>query len=225
MPINGVLPVVSIYRCQHQSGEHAEILLNGNGTYVVQATGLSPGATYYLRVSAAPAPAALRRQLLPGGRLRRRARRLRRSPAARCRHPTSRINTPCMSPRPNCSSSCCPPARRDGSERPGRHEDLRQHRPARVHPGRTGREHRQRRQHPLDARPVPVHFSAVNTSGAVCPDHLSACAGPVSRTRSDRPRRTRRRADVSVPGRPIGQLLLLPQRDLFHDPLRSLEPD
>ena len=35
-----------------------EILLNGNGTYLVQATGLSPGATYYLRVSAAPRPPA-----------------------------------------------------------------------------------------------------------------------------------------------------------------------
>jgi hypothetical protein len=35
----------------------AKVLLNGNGTYLVQATDLIPGATYYLRVSAAPSPA------------------------------------------------------------------------------------------------------------------------------------------------------------------------
>ena len=35
----------------------AQVLLNGNGTYIVQAIGLTPGATYYLQVSAAPPPA------------------------------------------------------------------------------------------------------------------------------------------------------------------------
>ncbi len=56
MPINGVLPVVSVFNA-HTEPVSAEILLNGNGNYVVQATGLSAGATYYLRVSSAPAPA------------------------------------------------------------------------------------------------------------------------------------------------------------------------
>jgi hypothetical protein len=38
----------------------AGVLLNGNGSYVVQASGLAPGGTYYLEVSAGPAssPAA-----------------------------------------------------------------------------------------------------------------------------------------------------------------------
>jgi len=56
MPINGVLPVVSVFDA-NTNPVSSEILLNGNGTYVVQAIGLSAGATYYLRVSAAPAPA------------------------------------------------------------------------------------------------------------------------------------------------------------------------
>jgi hypothetical protein len=56
-PINGVLPVVSVF---DGSGNlvTSEILLNGNGNYVVQAAGLTPGSTYYLRASAAPAPSA-----------------------------------------------------------------------------------------------------------------------------------------------------------------------
>ena len=56
MPINGVLPVVSVYDA-NANPVSSEVLLNGNGNYVVQATGLTPGETYYLRVSAAPAPA------------------------------------------------------------------------------------------------------------------------------------------------------------------------
>ena len=56
MPVNGILPVVSIYDT-HASPVSSQILLNGNGSYVVQATGLTPGETYYLQVSAAPAPA------------------------------------------------------------------------------------------------------------------------------------------------------------------------
>jgi hypothetical protein len=56
MPVNGTLPVVSIYDT-HANPVSSQILLNGNGSYVVQATGLTPGETYYLQVSAAPAPA------------------------------------------------------------------------------------------------------------------------------------------------------------------------
>jgi hypothetical protein len=56
MPVNGVLPVVAVYDA-NASPVSSEILLNGNGVYVVQATGLTPQETYYLRVSAAPAPA------------------------------------------------------------------------------------------------------------------------------------------------------------------------
>jgi hypothetical protein len=56
MPVNGVLPVVSVYDA-NTNPVSAEILLNGNGNYVVQATGLTPGGTYYLQVSPAPAPA------------------------------------------------------------------------------------------------------------------------------------------------------------------------
>jgi Matrixin len=55
MPVNGVLPIVSVYDSKANLVP-TQILLNGNGTYIVQATGLTPGATYYLRVSAAPAP-------------------------------------------------------------------------------------------------------------------------------------------------------------------------
>jgi hypothetical protein len=57
MPVNGIVPVVSIYDA-NTNPVPAQVLLNGNGTYLVQATGLSPGATYYLQVSAAPPPAA-----------------------------------------------------------------------------------------------------------------------------------------------------------------------
>ena len=57
MPVNGVLPIVSVYDA-NANPVNAEVLLNGNETYLVQATGLSPGATYYLQVSAAPSPAS-----------------------------------------------------------------------------------------------------------------------------------------------------------------------
>ena len=55
LPVNGVLPVVSVYDA-NATPVSAEILLNGNGNYVIQATNVTPGATYYLRISAAPAP-------------------------------------------------------------------------------------------------------------------------------------------------------------------------
>lgn len=56
MPVNGVLPIVSV--C-NSSGTvtSSQILLNGNGNYVIQADGVTPGDDYYLAVSAAPAPA------------------------------------------------------------------------------------------------------------------------------------------------------------------------
>jgi predicted Zn-dependent protease len=55
MPINGVLPVASVYDA-NANPVSSKILLNGNGNYVIQATTLTPGATYYLKVSAAPPP-------------------------------------------------------------------------------------------------------------------------------------------------------------------------
>jgi Matrixin len=57
MPVNGVLPIVSVYDA-NANPVNAVVLLNGNETYLVQATGLVPGATYYLQVSAAPSPAS-----------------------------------------------------------------------------------------------------------------------------------------------------------------------
>jgi hypothetical protein len=57
MPVNGVLPIVSVFDASSNPVD-AEVLLNGNYTYLVQATGLVPGATYYIQASAAPAPAA-----------------------------------------------------------------------------------------------------------------------------------------------------------------------
>ena len=56
MPVNGVLPIASVYD-QNANPVSSQILLNGNGSYVIQATGLTPGETYYLEVSPAPAPA------------------------------------------------------------------------------------------------------------------------------------------------------------------------
>ena len=56
MAVNGVLPIVSVYDA-NTNLVAAEILLNGNGNYVIQTAGLNPGETYYLVVSAAPAPA------------------------------------------------------------------------------------------------------------------------------------------------------------------------
>ncbi len=57
MPINDVLPVVSVYDA-NANPVGALVLLNGNGSYVVQASGLAPGGTYYLEVSAGPAPSS-----------------------------------------------------------------------------------------------------------------------------------------------------------------------
>src|SRR5262249_10186469 len=57
MPVNGIVPIVAFYDAR-ANPVPTQVLLNGNGTYLVQATGLTPGATYYLRVSAAPPPAA-----------------------------------------------------------------------------------------------------------------------------------------------------------------------
>ena len=53
MPANGMLPVASVY---DQFGHlvSSVILLNGNGTYVVQATGLNPGEDYYVDVAPEP---------------------------------------------------------------------------------------------------------------------------------------------------------------------------
>jgi hypothetical protein len=56
MPVDGVLPVVSVYDA-NANPVSSQILLNGNGNYVIQATGLTPGETYYLEVSPSPAPA------------------------------------------------------------------------------------------------------------------------------------------------------------------------
>ena len=56
MPVNGVLPLVSVYDA-NANPVSSQILLNGNGSYIVQATGLTPGETYYLEVSPSPAPA------------------------------------------------------------------------------------------------------------------------------------------------------------------------
>ena len=56
LPVNGILPVASIYDAS-TSPVRSEILLNGNGSYVIQATGLTPGETYYVCVSAAQASA------------------------------------------------------------------------------------------------------------------------------------------------------------------------
>jgi hypothetical protein len=52
MPVNGVVPAVSVY----DGGTNpvaSNILLNGNGTYSVQATNLVPAANYYVKVAPA----------------------------------------------------------------------------------------------------------------------------------------------------------------------------
>jgi hypothetical protein len=53
MPINGVLPIVSVYDA-NTNPISADVLLNGNGTYAVQASNLVAGTTYYLKVVASP---------------------------------------------------------------------------------------------------------------------------------------------------------------------------
>jgi hypothetical protein len=52
MPVNGVLPVVSVYDAS-TNPVATDILLNGNGTYTVQATNVTPAASYYLQVAPA----------------------------------------------------------------------------------------------------------------------------------------------------------------------------
>ena len=111
MPVNGVLPIASVYD-QNANPVSSQILLNGNGSYVIQATGLTPGETYYLEVSPAPAPATRGRQFLscqlasachkPS---------CKHLSPARCRHPNSKISTPCTSRKANCSNSSWPQAR------------------------------------------------------------------------------------------------------------------
>ena len=107
MPINGILPVVSVYD-MYNNPVSSQILLNGNGSYVVQATGLTPGETYYLQVSNAPrlhprsaisrwTPASVRRPSTS-----------RPSSPALCRRRNSRISTPSMSQKANSSNSSCP---------------------------------------------------------------------------------------------------------------------
>jgi hypothetical protein len=55
MPSNGMLPVASVYD-QYGNLVNSGILLNGNGSYVVQATGLNPGENYYVSVAPGPVP-------------------------------------------------------------------------------------------------------------------------------------------------------------------------
>jgi hypothetical protein len=56
MAVNGVLPTVSVYDANFNPVS-AEILLNGNGSYVIQTSSLTPGATYYFQITASPPPA------------------------------------------------------------------------------------------------------------------------------------------------------------------------
>ena len=53
MDVNGVLPVVSLYDAD-QNPVAADVLLNGNGTYTLQAANLLPGQDYFLQVVANP---------------------------------------------------------------------------------------------------------------------------------------------------------------------------
>jgi predicted Zn-dependent protease len=55
MPANGMLPVASVYD-QYGNLVSSVILLNGTGTYVIQATGLNPGEDYYVDVAPGPDP-------------------------------------------------------------------------------------------------------------------------------------------------------------------------
>ena len=74
MPINGVLPVVSVYDA-NANPVSSEILLNGNGTYVVQATGLTPGRDLLPPGLGRPGSRTRGRQFLTGSQLRPGARR------------------------------------------------------------------------------------------------------------------------------------------------------
>jgi hypothetical protein len=52
LPVNGVLPIVSVYDAATKPVS-ANILLNGNGTYTIQVSSLTPSASYYLKVTGA----------------------------------------------------------------------------------------------------------------------------------------------------------------------------
>ena len=54
MPIDGTVPIAAVYDA-YGNPVTTQVLLNGNGTFIVQAIGLSPGMPYYVRISAAPA--------------------------------------------------------------------------------------------------------------------------------------------------------------------------
>jgi hypothetical protein len=54
--INGTLPAVRVYDAQRRPVP-VQVVVNGNGSFTIQATGLTGGATYYLRVAAAPGSA------------------------------------------------------------------------------------------------------------------------------------------------------------------------
>ena len=227
MPVNGVLPVVSVYDA-NANPVSSEILLNGNGT--LRRPGHRPDARGDLLPPGLGRPGSRtrRRQFLTGSQLRPGARRranVRRRHAVGIRH--SRINTPCMSPKANCSSSSCPPARTQSSTNTQVSMQIYDSTGAVVFSliGRARRD-RQRRQHPSDAGRVPgehLRRQLQRDGGAL--DRLSG-----ERGQSLGPHRPGlvgpdRGAHVSVPGRPRGRLLLLPRWDLFHHPLRILVND
>ena len=63
MPVNGILPVVNVYDA-NANPVSSQILLNGNGNYVIQASGLTPGETYYLRVTGRAGSRAVSRAII-----------------------------------------------------------------------------------------------------------------------------------------------------------------
>jgi hypothetical protein len=112
MPASGMLPVASVHD-QYGNLVSSAVLLNGNGTYVVQATGLNPGENYYVDVALGPAPLpssgnyamtasfglapAVVQSFAPG----------------RCRQLISWTSIRCLSLRPRFSSLFCPPESRE----------------------------------------------------------------------------------------------------------------
>ena len=220
---NGVLPVVSIYDA-NTNPVSSQILLNGNGSYVIQATGLTPGETYFLSVSAAPGARAIGWKLLTRGEFRHHARRSadvlgRRPIGIRPRgsvHPVHRRD-PVVPVRAVQQHGHC--TRQRTIER----ANLQQRRRHRVQLDRTPGRDRERRQRAIDPRTVPgerLNHQHRHRSGAV--DHLS-----IERRQPFGPHRTGRgrsgrRTDVSLPGQRQRGLLLLPRRDNLHSSLRCL---